>query len=690
MNPLRLLHLWRERWGGDNPPLPNARLPTYNHTLAWGGPLAEASLWSMRGVTLLVLILAVAMLLIGALTVLDSAEQSVLAVVMLALGFYVRARAGTLALLILCGLALLSGARYLAWRILHASPPGDTAAAADPIWMAELFLLLVFACWLATQVWPLYQQPEDLDETPEQWPYLDVVLQLDDMDVRRATALSSLVERQAWPAAHLRVFVERDGSENPELAAFMKAHGYEWIEATNNFDSKPAHARLTIPAHSNGEYLVLVGGDADTSIFRDPLLFQRCIAWLERDQTLALLHSAGHPLTNPLSNDAADLLDTERTGGMAILRRHALQQLSPSATSKAIDDVLEDAGFRVAVVGHPSARVKAPTTTHQGWHQDWLRIDTPTDGRSVRMRTQLLALARLLLKGLPVALAVLAVAVLAIPVLGATPINASFGWFASYAAPYAILVFLAWSRTHARFQRPLWSELLDWAQAAVLPPLVAIHAARARARGTPLHSAIAEGQQRIASPLPWILLASLAIAGAISRYGDAEPAMRPWLVFAALIATYTSVLQIAQWAVEQEVQTLRRLNEDQRTVAAKLRLADRHVVPVRTSNFPELDLALELPAGLAARDLDGSLRLALESNGQAASLDGTGRLLEDGRLLFRLQPGHVADYQRFVASLREQFLRQHYWLPKAPPTLRWIRTLGFAQGSNAGDKTPLL
>ncbi len=675
MNPLRLLQLWRERWG--EPDFAGVRLhaPSYDPAAAWGGALTHAPLWSMRGATLMVLAFAVALLLFGGMTILDRPQQTAMAVVMIAVGFYVRGRAGTLAMLILSGLALLAGARYLAWRVLYTVPSGDAQVPGYLLWTAELCLLLAFACWLMTVIWPLYRPAHDrAPGLPERWPYLDVVLQPDTLDVSHVQALAALVERQEWPGAQLRLFVQRDGAVDPELARYVEARGYGWIEP---------FAGLPVPADSNGEYLVLVGGDHAASMLHDPEVLQRWSLWLRNDVTLAMLYSAGHPLASPLSAQAGRLLDARGTGRLALLRRSAITRLPGSAAGVdgTLDEALERVGYRTSVVGRPAHADRGGTyTPHQ-----WMRIDDPANGESVRMRAQFLQLDGWLRACLPVALAVIAFAVLAIPLVSATPVNASFGWFASYAVPWAVLAFLAWSRAHAPFRRSMWRDLLDWSQAAILPFTVVAYAARALRSGLARRFPAGRDDDSApaTSPAPWLLLAGLLVAAAILRWDASEPAMRPWLAFAALVGGYAAVLQAARWAVEQEVRTLRQLHAAQRRIEAVVGLPDRHRLPALTSNFPDDPLELGFADAGASIPLEGSYIVTLTAGQISTTVRGTGTRIAEQRLRFQPSSDDLPDYRRFAASVRDSILREHYWLPSTPPTPRWLRTLGLAEESRS-------
>ncbi|GAB1408756.1 hypothetical protein MASR1M8_26750 [Thermomonas brevis] len=671
MNPLRLLQLWRERWGRDDF---GARVPAprYDPDAAWGVPLTGAPLWSMRGATALVLGVALLLLAFGAITVLERPQQTVLGAVMVAVGFYVRGRPGTLATLILTGLALLAGARYLAWRALHAIPPGDAQVPGMLVWLAELGLLLAFACWLLATIWPLYRIQQGSADAPARWPYVDAVLQPQVLGIEQVQALAALVERQAWPAARLRMFVQRDGVVEPELARFVEARGYEWIEA-----DAAALAGVALPQDSNGEFLLLAGGNAADTMLDDPELLQRWTAWLHDDAALALLHSAEHPLVAPPSADARRLLDGSDAGQLALVRRSALERLQrrmPASRGATLDHALEGAGFRTAVVGHPAADSAVPPPAQSG-ARAWLRIDEPANGTSVRLRSQLLLLDRGLAHWTPVALAVLAFALLAIPLLGATPVNASFGWFASYALPYALLAFLAWNRAAAPFRRSLGRDALDWLQAAVLPFTVGAQALRA-VRGGALRRLA--GVERVASPLPWLVLGAAAVGGTLLRYDAAERPMQPWLAFAALLAVYVVVLRVAQWAVDQEVRTLRHLQLQQRAMAAVVRLPDRRLIPATTLNFPEELLELVLRDGGAALAEEGRYAVTLDATGGSVSLRGHGTRSAPDRLRFQPVAEDLDAYRRFAAAVRDDILRNHYWLPSTPPTPQWLRTLGLA------------
>lgn len=670
MNPLRLLQLWRERWGEDDFSTTRIHAPSYERATAWGGSLTQAPLWSIRGATVLVLLLALALLAFGAMTVLDRPQQVVLAAAMVALGFYVRRQPGTLAMLMLSGLALLAGARYLAWRALHAIPSGDAQLPGILAWLAELCLLLGFATWLMTVIWPLYRTQGGAPVARGRWPYLDVVLQPGAMDVTRVQALAALVAGQEWPGARMRIFVQRDGVVGPELARFVEARGYSWIEGTGP---------LPMPLDSNGEYLVLVGDADGIPMLRDPQVLQRWTTWLRNDGSLALVHSAAHPLASPLSEDAARLLDDQPYGRLALVRRGAVERIGMHAARNAatLDVALEDAGYRTAAVGHPM-RGKGAAQPAEGDPRDWLRIDDPANGASVRMRAQFAMLSRWLAACMPVALAVLAFMVLMIPLAGATPINASFGWFASYAAPYAILAFLAWNRAHVPYQRSLWRDLLDWLQAAILPFTVGAQALRAYRNGLQQRFDEAIDDAPVASPLPWLLVAALLVAVVLLRYDAADAPMRPWLVFAALLATYAAVLQLAQWAVEQEVRTLRHLHAAQRRIEAVVRLPDRHLLPATTRNFPEEQLDLEFTDQTVALPDNGPYIVTLSTGQASATVRGTAARMAAGQLRFQPSADDLPDYQRFAASVRDGILRNRYWLPSTPPTPRWLRTLGLA------------
>lgn len=650
MNPIRLLRLWRERWGMADDHVPSADYVMLGNT-SWERRLTQAPLWSMAGMPVLIGVLALLVLLPAALVVYPPPAQSMIGLMMLALAFYVRRHLGLLPFIMMAGLVVLALCRYLSWRLQYAIPGGELRLPGVLLWLAELYLAVTAGLWMLTRIWPMLRTQDGMHDAPYHWPYVDLVLTGaadDPAAVRRAIAL---VEAQQWPADRLTVHV--DAPYREAVDAVLRQHGIGWVEQPQT----PQPSRAVLP-DGNGEYVVLADIEQATSLLADPSLLQNWIAWMRRDPSLALLYSPGHGLASPTRADALRLLAPAGKDEIAIVRRTAWPRKTPP-THLPMAAQLERAGMRTAMVGHPAAEELAdPHDVHGRWY----RIDEASHGKSVRSRYRLHRALQAMRTGVRYAWAAVAGAILAMPLLGVHLVDAPFEWFVAYLFPCLALLFLVWQRTLTPKRVSPWLEAREWTLAATMP--LAFAAATLSGWRRRLHR---QFPAVAATPAPawrriwWIALA-IALPAALWRLLGADDPARPWLAAVVLGLLYAIALELSRWAVNREAALLRAMHDAQSRMPGLLRTPDRHLLPCVTQNFPADPLILRFEDDLASGPARG-YALALNAQGRDHRFVGSLKPFGERAARFRIAPESLRTYAEFAREQVARITASEYWLP---------------------------
>lgn len=650
MNSFELLRLWRERWGlaGAEASSADYVAPGSN---SWEWRLTHARFWSLRGLPLLIGILALLLLLPAALIVFPPAAQAFTGLVMLSMAFYVRRHVGMLPFMVLSGLALLAVSRYLSWRLQYTLPINAESWPSLLVWLAELYLAVNISIWIASYIWPLFREQDGMNDAPSQWPYIDLLLQADDNNETELKRAIQLAAQQQWPIERLTLYYESPDLDN--VHAIAQARGAIWLGPC-----LPQSESLARLPRGNGEYVMVVKVGPEDALLADSTLLQFWVAWMRRDPNLVMLHSAGHAAASAAPRMATRLLSATGKESIAIIRRSAWTDLKAVAGTP-INKQLERAGKRTAIVGHPDVGDTFDTP-----HGLWRRIDDQWHAGPMHWRRALHLGRKALRVGAPVAWTVLACALLAIPLFQRYAIHAPFGWYAAYLFPALVLLFLVWQRSQSSQRLSPWIELREWMLAASMPLVTTISTAIAWRQG--LHAIHPRSEPKKRAPLLrwlWRISATCGLIAGLWRLPGADEMTRPWLAASCLVLLYSLLLETSRWAVRREADLLQSLQTNQRRMPALLRLPDGHLMPCTAVDFPADPLTLRLPEDAALDVIGHGFTLILKPESETQRLSGEASRGRDHELRFRVASESRIGYADFVRRMRTRILGPQYWLP---------------------------
>lgn len=667
MTPLALLHIWRQRWGILED-VPDGATANVTHDQEdWGMTLVGMGVWSSRVMTSVAMLLGLLLLTTSGVVVFGIAGQVTLGFLVMALALYIRYYRGLLAFLVLGGLALLCGVRYLSWRWQYTLPDGPLYPLGVCLLLVEVLAFIAFGLWLARMAWPLKQEPVGMPAAERDWPYIDVLLVAPRTGITNVSELAATLAAQQWPSGRMRVFLQ-DGSGDNHLRAMCRSFGFTHVEG--DIETSPAGQPLCLTAklpQGNGEYVLVFDVDAYAELRKDPLLLQHWAAWLRNDLALATLYTPGHPMAPSMEVTVEALQLQPPRGSLALIRRVAWKQQRDSGLDNFVER-LEATDYYTALVGHP---LRPSTASNPKRGVTWVRIDDFGDGRSVLKRQRLNVFSHVLHVILPWVLGAMVLGVLAIPLTGVMLIQTPFAWFAAYAIPYAAMMFLAWSDALNLHRLDTGSEIREWLLALVLPLIVAARAllvgfrrgfsrvdAHAKARGSfTLYSRLAVG--------------TIALILCILRLvTTTDVVLRSWLGAVAIAITYAIALTLSRWAAGQEARSLRRTFAEQ---PCSLVNAEGQSITCTTRNFPLQPLQLDFEDDVS--DPDPSLQQAPQSENIDSPFTlilGSARPVRISGAAIQTGPGsallHIAAtsqpvYLRATQHARIQLLQRKYWLP---------------------------
>jgi hypothetical protein len=654
MSPMTLLRLWKERWGMPTGASTGVLRVTMTQRPPLGGPLPDASLWSVRGVSLLALALAIPMFAVAVLVPTDLPGQSVFALVLVTVATAVRCHAGRLASLVLLGLCALAGARYLAWRWGTTLPGPPLALYGWALWLAEAVVWIAWLLWLSARLAPLTRPSamladaaEAMAAVPGHTVHVDVVVIAGQSSRARVRHLVRAALAQRWPAECVRVFLQ-------------DADGLRAWRADTAHVAPAADPVSTLPTSTpclpsgNGAFILQVDADGPEDQLDDPTLLRYWLAWMQREPQLAMLHGVASALAPAPCALAREQLQATPGAGVTLLRRSAVVAL-PAGDDECLADRLHRDGHRIALMGlgvDPAHRNGTNQTS-----AEWLRIDAADDVATLRRRSRLRALAGALRRPTRLALRVMALAALALPAFGLLLVDAALSWSLAYALPYAALVFLTWSRAVAPVRQSLIAELRDWMLALVLPLFTTLQVLGESGRKAP--GVRAHARQRIDVMVSWIYIVVLTVG--TSRLIGATPGMRPWLIVACLGVVYAVLLRVSAWAVEEERRALRAEQAAMRFQMAELQIADHAPVEVEIVNFPEQPVRLRPSPAHEMATAAATLRLRDAS--RTALLGRYCLQHGGGGALFTAEGRDAAQLSAIGFELQMRFLSRHHWLP---------------------------
>ncbi len=610
MNPRLLLALWRERWGKAAETIPATPYLQGPPNL-WGGRLARAAGWSLPGVvvvTSLICCLLFAFLLSIRFSL---SSQIVFSVFFVCVALYLRRYAGTFVTLVLLGLAFIVSTRYLYWRFSATLVQNINLdfLLGFCLCLAEAHLWLLTILGSVQSVWPLKQARAALPGEPAVWPTVDVFIPCagQPLDAIESSAMAALA--LDWPRNKLKTYI-LDDRHRDDVKALADAMGAGYLAQPENSKGTAGQINLAL-AQTDGELIALF--DCDRTPPADFL--QMTVGWFVRDTKLGMLQTPQHFLAPAPSQCSLQIISRpDLAGSCAVLRRAMVIEMGGVQTEPVSGRMhtalkLQALGHGTAYIGfaerapQSGARQTASVERQTRTALEVFRMDDPFGDKSLLWKLRLTSLKAELQFYYPVARLIFYTAPLAYLLLNAHIIKTSVELLAAYALPHLILGHISRQRMQDKHRFSLFADIRETLFAWYLLLRTAItvtgteFASRLNANKT------GKAEKNLALDLrtafPYVIVFGLNLAGLVAGAirlqlsHTSEPGL---IVFFLLWAAYNIMVLAAMLAVAEEGRDIRRHTHSQARIPAMIRMPSGHTVSCMTENFPEIALALKLPA----------------------------------------------------------------------------------------------
>ncbi len=612
MNPRLLLRLWRERWDKS---VGNTLATPYlqGQINLWGNRLTRLSVWSLPGVAILTSLLCL-LLFVFLLTIRFTLNgQIVFSVFLVCIGLYVSRYAGRFVTLVLLGLALIVSMRYLYWRFGATLVPDTNSdfVLGFCLCVAEVHLWLLISLKSIQAIWPLKQPHIPLPSESAKWPTVDIFIPCDDQPPAaiRSAALAALA--LDWPKNKLRTYL-LDDSPKDDIKALADSIGATYLTYPDNSDGKVGNVNHALPG-TEGELIAIL--DCDRPLDADFL--KMTVGWFVQDTKLGMLLTPQHFLAPAPSERCLEILsgsDFARSG--AILRRSMLVEVGGVETQAVTKQAntalkLQARGHRAAYFGF------ANEASHHVTEGPRLRVNRRAESapvifqvtgslgdKSLLWRQRLAFLRAMLQFYYPVPRLIFFSAPLAFLLADVQLIQTSAELFAAYALPHLIQGHIARQRMRGDYRFTVGADVRETALAWYL--LLATTLTLIRTEFSRYRNPFKIGNVKKEAALDWKLALPYVIIFTFSLMGVIVGTNRLRLpntqeqeivvILFLLWAVYNLMILAAMLAVAQESRDVRQHIRLLTQLPAMIKLPSGRTVSCMTENFPEIALALKLPA----------------------------------------------------------------------------------------------
>ena len=666
MTPMKLVNLWRQRWGVGGRFLPTQEFARFyvsdtvqeyvvGDVSRYGGP---ASI--LLGIAGFLMFVATTMV---QQTIFD---QLFFAGAMILIALGVRRLRGRMAFLIVSGIAVLMGARYLWWRVSFTIQPDYDGIPGTLLFIAELFLMAAFAVHMLVSAFPFIIQPAPQRPISEDDPYLDVILAVPGgirPTKEQILEWIHVIRTQQWPPERVRFFIATDSASDYAVirsaGATPMVHGGPVSERTSD------GFHLSVPP-GNGKFVFVLSTRFVSGMESHTRIVRSWIEWMERDPKLAAIHTNAQRYMPPNSEVVRNVMFSSAEEYLMV-RRTSWERLPEGSPITAY--ALEATGAHIATAGHP--RDPGDESSLESQMTDWIRIDTSVPQKALRLRSRLNTLDEILRAGAPTAWLIVFFAIIGIALFSYYPVNAPLTAYLAYLVPFMLLVILGYNRAHGPLFRPLKQEVRDVWLSLILPPLVTFNMVRLSIRALLFGETPRPQMPRPEEWVALLLLLSVPVA-AIWRWPWVEGLYRPWLIGAVLVALYLTQTLATRWAIRNERDFLAQRVQGMRRQPVAIRFPDGRLFRGSALNFPTVPLRLELIADPEFANQYVECAVIFPESPEQSSFAGVLQPQSaSGLRKFAPEVAAITKYHRFAWHSQWEIVRRVQWLP--PPRLgTWL------------------
>ncbi|BCO25530.1 cellulose synthase catalytic subunit [UDP-forming] [Rhodoferax lithotrophicus] len=656
MTPLRLLSLWRERWGKEFPE--SWKQPYRNDGLcAWGDRASNSILGSLPGLGLFsgVLFAVLAFVLVG--VKFSLTNQYWLSAFILIISLFVRLYRGTISTLILLGFAMVTTARYLYWRFDSSLGPAFELDffIALIVWCIEVYGVLLFWMILLNGLWPIKQITYALPENQAQWPKVTIFICAtghSEDDVMRSLSALQLTD---WPPAKLSLAII-DNEERSHLQSTLFSMNVGYLPSPFVADQGIAQQLNREMTNADSELAVILSAGQTP----EPNFLKEISGWFVEDARLGLVATPNHFLLPEPAPRLLDQLAGHPPSAEVMITRvsHFLKAggvpLDALSAQSHIAKKLQAIGF-----GHAYLLQEADT---------FYRIIEPFAYQAFSMKIWVAHTCHVLGFYQPL----LRYGLLTLPLLyllaNQLPMRASPELWSAYALPHLAQMYLVFGRTNSNRRWPTWLELREGILATYLLILTFFTALWTllrtwkSSRVQPTASSDINAFRLSKSNWLMLWLHTGAIAAGFVELQQIDRAQLSTVSFYLVWSFIVVLLLVGKFAVFKEATEVAQQKVRLGVMSGMIRLPNNRTITCQTRNFPALQLDLDISATLSVK-CGQRLKLSIFYAMEEFALDAVVVKTEASSLTVEVDPAWRRLYTRFSEALFARGPNWPNWLP---------------------------
>ena len=656
MTPLRLLSLWRERWGKE---LPENRL--YPYQKGGIGTWVERTSESIAGSIPVLGLFAVMAFAALSLILLDVkfslANQHVLSAFLLIATLLIRRYQGMVPTLVLMGFAIVATTRYLYWRFDSSLRPTYELDyfVALALWCLELYGVALFGLMVLSRLWPIKQITQALPEDSAKWPKVAVFICAKDRSEDDIFHSVSALKLTQWPPSKLSLTVV-DHAERPALLSALAAMHVRYLHSPNPADGGYIENLNRAMTDADSELAVILSAGQTPA----PDFLMTSSGWFMADGNLGLVTTPHHFL---LPEPAAHMLD--QLAGQAPAAEVMITRVA---------HFLKVGGIPLEAMSAQSHLVHKLNKFGLG-HAYWLheadlayRIHDPLFTQALSLRIWVAHA----LDALGFFQPVLRYTLLTVPLLyllaDQQPMATSPTLWSAYALPHLIQGYALYSRTHSNFRWPVWMELREGIFATYLLILTffttgwtLLRTKKLPHAETPSASELKGFRLSLFDRL-MLGLHSMALAAGLRLLLQADQALSPTISFYMAWSSIVLLLLVAKFAVYKEAAEVSRQKRRLSVMRGMIRLPNNRTVTCQTQNFPQLELVLDLSATPNVKS-GQRLKLSIFHALDELAVDVTVVQSAASSVTVKIDPTWQGPYSRFSQAVFARGPDWPNWLP---------------------------
>jgi len=656
MTPLRLLSLWRQRWGKADAKVHACPYET-DSISGWNQRVQESLIGKLPGLVWLTLIwftLPTLLLMTVRFTLI---EQAIFSTVILGASLWIRRFRGRAVSVMLAGLAIINSARYLEWRFVETLGPAYSVDFFVRLGLLtlEMYGVLLFVAHILQGFWPAWMTEVGAEESPRGNPRLGVLILTTDLSQAQIERSMQGFDAAQWPVDRINFYV-LDVNDRADLRSALSGLRVTYLTYSETLQGRSGLINRALVDSKEELIAILMAGQSPQ---KKCVLSAAC--WLQADADLGVVSTTQHFLQPALEiaqtneqvvqGDDAEFLLAKRTalissGGVPVESISKQQHLVQS---------LRQSGWSHVCVQSNGHQIRG--------------LINPFPGAAVRLRLTLETLRPVLAFYQPI----LRMALVTLPLLyllgGVLPVQAPAFVLLSYLVPHVFQALLLQNRLDAEYRLPIWIEIRELLLALHVYVLTTFFVLLTQLREWKKTGFAADAQISHASvsgadvawrslPVLHVLAWMSSAWAALQVQGEQARTLGFYMAWSVCVM----LLLAARFAVSREMREIARHTHALRVMPGMIRLANHRTLSCKTANFPAAFLRLTLPQGV---------RVACDQDVQFSIFYSVNEFVFDARVMgsseseieIKIDPASQPQYEAFAQASLARAPDWPAWLP---------------------------